>query len=93
MPGPFETVLLLAFLLVPLAIVVLFAMLIARRNRAATGGFPITQPDGPGNYKIVGVDSATRQDKQLTLQAESRANAQVKAELDGIVVTAVSKVT
>ncbi|MGD0462160.1 MAG: hypothetical protein ABSB74_06705 [Tepidisphaeraceae bacterium] len=48
--------------------------------------------DGPGQYCVEGVDRQTKMDKTLHIQADSAANAKVKAELEGIVVTSVKKV-
>jgi hypothetical protein len=45
--------------------------------------------DGAGLYRIQGVNRDTRQDTTVEIQADSAANAKVKAELDGIVVTSV----
>jgi hypothetical protein len=46
-------------------------------------------PDGPGHYKIIGVDKESKLDTTWYVNAESRDNAKVKAELEGIVVTSV----
>jgi hypothetical protein len=46
---------------------------------------------GPGRYRIVGVVAATGTDIQMYLHAETPANAKVKAELKGVVVTDVVK--
>jgi hypothetical protein len=63
------------------------------RRRIEVRGFPLpAQPDGPGTYRIIGVDRTTRQDKDITLEAASSENARVKAELDGMVVTEVRRV-
>ncbi|MGA2439608.1 MAG: hypothetical protein ABSH08_01500 [Tepidisphaeraceae bacterium] len=48
--------------------------------------------DGPGRYRIQGVDRGTEQDAILDIQADSAANAKVKAELAGIIVTSVTKI-
>jgi hypothetical protein len=50
---------------------------------------PLT--DGPGRYRIKGVHRATKKDATVEFLAESLANAKVKAELDGIIVTSVIK--
>ncbi len=63
-------------------------------------GFPVIEvipeysppTDGPGQYCVEGVDRQTKMDKTLHIQADSAANAKVKAELEGIVVTSVKKV-
>jgi hypothetical protein len=65
----------------------------SNRRRIEPRGFPLpAQPDGPGTYRIIGVDRATREDKDITVQAASSENARVKAELDGIIVTEVHRV-
>jgi hypothetical protein len=58
-------------------------------------GFPIVanDPDGPGQYRVQGVHRQTKMDISQYIQADSAANAQVKAELEDIVVTSVRKVT
>jgi hypothetical protein len=45
--------------------------------------------DRPGRWKVVGVDRATKMDTTFHTNADSEANARVKAELEGIVVTTV----
>jgi hypothetical protein len=47
--------------------------------------------DGPGHYHIEGVDRNTKNDITRDIHADSLANAKVKAELDGIIVTSVTK--
>jgi len=62
-------------------------------------GFPVVTrdaeyaipPDGPGQYRIQGVHRQSKMDVSKYLQADSLANAKVKAELDDIVVTSVTK--
>ena len=46
---------------------------------------------GPGRYRIVGVVAATGTDIQMYVNADTPANAKVKAELKGVVVTEVEK--
>jgi hypothetical protein len=66
-----------------------------RRQRiegeSRSGGFPVVvgplSNDGPGTYLIVGVDSATSKDVRTYIEAETLANAKVKAELRGVIVT------
>jgi hypothetical protein len=48
--------------------------------------------DGPGRYRVDGVDRATKMDATLHVEAQSAANARVKAELEGIIVTLVTKI-
>ena len=93
-PGPCELVAVLLILAVPAALV----LVMLRRKRAEAEAqrpaFPVVtaaDADGPGTYRVVGVDKATRADRAITVDAASRANAQVKAELDGLIVTAVTK--
>jgi hypothetical protein len=45
--------------------------------------------DGPGRYRVSGVDRESKMDTSLVLRADSAANAKVKAELEGVIVTAV----
>jgi hypothetical protein len=68
---------------------------------AQAHGFPvIAQPvlpvdaadDGPGRYRVVGVVQDTLSDVKLYVEAETLANAKVKAELRGVVVTEIAKV-
>ena len=47
--------------------------------------------DGPGKFRIRGVDRKTRMDTTWYCEAESAENARVKGELEGIVVTAVER--
>lgn len=48
--------------------------------------------DGPGRYRIHGVDQNTKNDVTRDIHADSLANAKVKAELNGIVVTSATKI-
>jgi hypothetical protein len=52
---------------------------------------PPVPASGPGQFKISGVDRVTKQDRVWHGQADSPANARVKAELEGIIVTAVER--
>jgi len=62
-------------------------------------GFPVVEvipeykppTDGPGKYRIEGVDRETKMDTTLHLHVERAANAKVKAEPEGVVVTSVVK--
>jgi hypothetical protein len=94
-PGPFEILFLLMLLAVPavLVLLVLRGKRAARPERPAFPVIPAADADGPGAYRVTGVDTATRADRELTVDAASRANAQVKAELEGVIVTAVQKKT
>lgn len=47
--------------------------------------------DGPGVYRVAGVVRATGCDAELHIDANSRANARVKAELQGVIVTEIVK--
>jgi hypothetical protein len=55
-------------------------------------GFPVSITDGPGQYRIEGVHRETKMDMSKYIQADGAANARVKAELDGIVVTSIKKI-
>ena len=62
-------------------------------------GFPVVTripdysppTDGPGRYRINGVNRTTKKDATLDIDADSLANAKIKAELDGVIVTSVTK--
>lgn len=71
---------------------------------ARTGGFPVisAEPgtvrpaiplanDGPGRYRITGVVASTGTDTKMYIEAETLANAMVKAELRGVIVTDIAK--
>src|SRR5687768_6406531 len=90
LPGVMELIILAA---VAAGIFVAVRLAVRKSNASLPSAFPvISLADGPGNYKVRGVHKDTRADTERTIQADSRANAQVKAELEGIVVTAVDKV-
>jgi len=68
--------------------------------RPRTYGFPVVPrpalpvqdgQDGPGRYRIVGVDCDTGEDVELHVDALTMANAKVKAELKGVIVTQIRK--
>jgi hypothetical protein len=50
-----------------------------------------TPGDGPGKYRIYGVDCATKMDTTWVCEAQSCANAAAKGRLEGIEVTAIEK--
>jgi hypothetical protein len=57
------------------------------------GGFPVVaEADGPGTFRVTGVDRQTTLDVTDHIPADSAANARVKAELRGIVVTRIDRV-
>jgi hypothetical protein len=61
---------------------------------AGESGQPVPVQDigrGPGRYRILGVVAATGTDIQMYVSAETPANAKVKAELKGVIVTEVEK--
>ena len=93
-PGPFEVIFLLVLLAVPAA-VVLVLLRASRRREQVGSAFPVipagAEADGPGTYRVAGVDKVTRADREITVDAASRANAQVKAELEGLIVTSVRR--
>jgi len=65
-----------------------------RASRGGTAPVPVvtTADAGPGRYRVVGVDRATKLDTTWHVEADSVANARVKAELEGIVVTGIERV-
>ena len=72
----------------------------ARQVASGAYGFPVVadapapvQPigTGRGRYRIAGVVAETKVDVSLRIDADSPANAKVKAELSGVVVTDVTK--
>jgi hypothetical protein len=90
-PAPLMGTWMILLVLILLALGISAAVIIvARSRRREPRGFPvfpIGDQDGPGTYRITGVDRQTRADREITIDAASRENAIVKAELDGIVVT------
>jgi len=66
---------------------------------ASPGVSPAPEPsapepaaDGPGSFRVVGVNKETHEDAELLIDAGSAANARVKGELEGLVVTSVERV-
>jgi hypothetical protein len=47
--------------------------------------------DGPGRYRIIDVVAKTGTDTKMFIHADTLANAKVKAELRGVVVTEITK--
>ncbi len=63
-------------------------------NNAERRGFPVAIPDaddGPGRYEIAGIDKQTKMDTKWAVTAESKRNALVKADLEGIIVTDIQR--
>lgn len=60
----------------------------APREPDSAPGFPVVA-DGPGKYRVSGVDRATKMDTSMVVHAESADNARVKVELEGVIVTKV----
>ena len=85
--------LLMLLLMSPAIVIVAFAMFGKRRKSRAPvlRAFPVV--DGPGTFHVFGVERASRSDWNSVIQADSAVNAQVKAELEGIVVTEVRRVS
>jgi hypothetical protein len=88
----------LALVVVPYAllygvIAVCLRMLGIKPAPPMRGAFPV-QPieDGAGRYRVFGVERETEKDQKIVIEAESRDNARVKAELRGIVVTRIEKI-
>jgi hypothetical protein len=91
-PSALELLIILLVLLVPAGIILLLLRVGLRTSgQPKPSGFPVV--DGPGTFLVIGVDRATRADKSITVSAASSENARVKAELDGVVVTEVRRVT
>jgi hypothetical protein len=72
------------------------AVAAAKRNHCDYPGVTVVPEysaptDSPGLYRIHGVNRDTKNDATKEIQADSAANAKVKAELDGIIVTSVTK--
>ena len=60
----------------------------------ASPAVPAASPetdDGEGEYEIIGVDKESKYDTVWKIHAMNRANAKVKAELEGIIVTSVTR--
>jgi hypothetical protein len=74
-----------------LAVAIVLAVRSRQRHRAQ--GFPIAMPAGPGRFKVSGVKRDTRQDVVWHCDADGPANAQVKAESEGIIVTRIERET
>lgn len=53
---------------------------------------PRDATDGPGQFRVVGVNRESGKDAELVIDAQSIANAKVKAELTGLIVTDVKRV-
>ena len=82
---------------VGIALVVLLIVLVVRTTTRPSPpplahGFPLEPADGPGRYEVVGVNRESKLDTTWQCDAQSLANARVKAELEGIIVTSVRKV-
>ncbi len=59
------------------------------RKKGPQAGFPVGPVGGPVRFRVRGVNRNTRQDVVWLCDADSPANAQVKAELEGIIVTSI----
>ena len=92
-PGPFELILLLGIFGVVAAVIVVIVRSSGSRPTLPSA-FPVgpAPDDRPGNFQIIGVNSHSRQDVRREFRADSMANARVKAELDGIVVTSITRI-
>jgi hypothetical protein len=66
-------------------------MIALKGKNPAPPAFPVIMPDGPGQYRIIGIVRATKADTTWLCEAQSADNAKVKAELEGIIVTRVEK--
>lgn len=61
---------------------------VPQAEAAPTNAFPVVT-DGPGKYRVDGVDKESGFDTTVYVDGQSAANAKVKAELQGVIVTAV----
>lgn len=70
-----------------------------KEHRTPRAGTPDASPhvtpadDGPGTFRVVGVKREDGADAVVELQAQSMANARVKAELTGLIVTDVTRMS
>lgn len=64
-----------------------------RASRPPTVRRPPPPRDGPGQFRVFGVDRQTRTDTTFVCYADSLANAQVKADLHGMIVTQVERIS
>src|SRR4051812_41783592 len=90
-PGALELLILLGlFIGMPIAIVVLFVRVMRGKGARV---FPAREPpsEGRGDYGVVGFDKNLAEDREMRITAASLANAKVKAELQGVIVTSVKK--
>jgi hypothetical protein len=85
-PGPLEWVVILLVFSIPVAFLIVAAILMTRRIQKSQA-----MADGPGRFCVLGVDRTTRMDRELVIAAASLENARIKAELEGIIVTRISR--
>ena len=64
------------------------------RRRSGPAPTPPAQEDegGPGTFRVEGVRKESQEDDEMVIEAKSIANARVKAEMAGLVVTSVKRV-
>jgi hypothetical protein len=64
----------------------------ARPETPASDSAPAPDDDGPGEFRVEGVQKESQEDAEIVIKARSLANARVKAEMSGLVVTSVKRV-
>ncbi|MFG0273809.1 MAG: PH domain-containing protein [Phycisphaerales bacterium] len=63
-----------------------------RAEGTAREAAPAPDDGGPGEFRVEGVEKESQEDAEIVVKARSLANARVKAEMSGIVVTSVQRV-
>lgn len=63
-----------------------------RAEPTTANAAPESEDDGPGRFRVTGVNKDSREDALVEVNASSPANAKVKCELDGMVVTGVERI-
>jgi len=63
-----------------------------RRSGPAPAPAPAEDDAGPGTFRVAGVRKESQEDDEMVIEAKSSANAKVKAEMAGLVVTSVTRV-
>ena len=90
-PGMAELILIGAFVAVLVLIVLAISRAGQNARRFPAEGFSVKDADGPGRYRVDGVISTTKAETSVVIDAQSAGNAKVKAELDGIIATRVTR--
>jgi ABC-type antimicrobial peptide transport system permease subunit len=91
-----QTIKLLSFLGLFFGVTWIVALILAcvYPSQAQTRAIPGMkyQPLGPGKFRITGIDSTTKMDTAWYCEVVSEANAKIKGELEGIIVTQIDRV-